>query len=274
MNSTPEEIADKDAVFVLTYAIIMLNTDQHNPTLKNRMTFEAFSKNLRGVNGGRDFNQEYLEEIYNSIRTNEIILPDEHDNKHAFEYAWQELLAKAESAGSLTLCRTNAFDAIMFETTWKPIVATLSYVFMSASEDAVYQRVVTGFDQCGQIAARYGIRTCLDRIVHCLSSISTLAAVGNPSTSLNTELQVNRKRIMVSELAVRFGRDYKAQLATVVLFRGVIAGNEAHVAEGWKNVIQIWQNLFVNSLLPPSFPTSKWQRVVSKLHILSVKLCC
>lgn len=30
----PEEVSDKDAVFVLTYAIIMLNTDQHNPNLK------------------------------------------------------------------------------------------------------------------------------------------------------------------------------------------------------------------------------------------------
>lgn len=30
----PEEVADKDSVFVLTYAIIMLNTDQHNPNVK------------------------------------------------------------------------------------------------------------------------------------------------------------------------------------------------------------------------------------------------
>jgi len=30
----PTDVADKDAVLVLSYAIIMLNTDQHNPTLK------------------------------------------------------------------------------------------------------------------------------------------------------------------------------------------------------------------------------------------------
>ena len=258
-NTTPEGIADKDAVFVLTYAIIMLNTDQHNPNVRsqNRMTFEAFAKNLRGVNGGRDFEQTYLEEIFNSIRTNEIILPDEHDNKHAFDYAWQELLAKAESSGDLLLCRSNLFDADMFEATWKPVVATLSYVFMSASEDAVYQRVVTGFDQSAQIAARYGLSSCLDRIIRCLSSISTIASMGSPNTSLNTEVQVNQKPVMVSELAVRFGRDYKAQLATVVLFRGVTAGNEASIAEGWKDIVHIWQKLFVNSLLPPSFPDSQ-----------------
>jgi brefeldin A-resistance guanine nucleotide exchange factor 1 len=28
------DVADKDAVFVLSYAIIILNTDQHNPNMK------------------------------------------------------------------------------------------------------------------------------------------------------------------------------------------------------------------------------------------------
>ena len=151
-NSTPKDIADKDSVFVLTYAIIMLNTDQHNPSIKPqaRMAFNDFARNLRGVNGGDDFVPQYLHEIYDSIRTNEIILPDEHDNTHAFEYAWKELLIKTQTYGNLRICNTNIFDADMFEVTWKPIIATLSYVFMSASEDSVYQRVVVGFDQCAR----------------------------------------------------------------------------------------------------------------------------
>ena len=238
VNTTPDGIADKDAVFVLTYAIIMLNTDQHNPNVKsqNRMTFEAFAKNLRGVNGGKDFAQDYLQEIYDSIKNNEIILPDEHDNQHAFEYAWKELLLKAQTSGNLVICTTNAYDADMFEATWKPVVATLSYVFMSASEDAVYQRVIAGFDQCAQIAAKYGLSEVLDHIIYCLSAVSTLASENTPNTALNTEVQAGKKSVMVSELAVKFGRDYRAQLATVTLFKGVIAGNEAYIKDGWKHV--------------------------------------
>jgi brefeldin A-resistance guanine nucleotide exchange factor 1 len=236
-NSTPEGIADKDAVYVLTYAIIMLNTDQHNPNLKsqNRMKYTDFSRNLRGVNGGQDFAPEYLQEIYDSIKTREIILPDEHDNKDAFDYAWKELLLKAESAGNLVLCDTNIFDADMFEATWKPVVATLSYVFMSASDDAVFSRVITGFDQCARIAARYGLTDALDHIIFCLSTIGTLASEVPSNTSLNTEIQVNDNSVMVSEMAVKFGRDFKAQLATVVLFR-VVTGNEFIIREGWKYV--------------------------------------
>ncbi|KAI9815369.1 MAG: GDP/GTP exchange factor for ARF [Thelocarpon impressellum] len=244
-KKTPEGVADKDAVYVLTYAIIMLNTDQHNPNVKsqNRMSYTDFARNLRGVNGGQDFAPEYLQDIYDSIKSNEIILPDEHDNKHAFDYAWKELLLKTESAGELVLCDTNIFDSDMFEATWKPIVATLSYVFMSATDDAVFSRVVTGFDQCARIAAKYGLTGALDHIIFSLSSISTLASKEAPNTSLNTEVQVNDNSVMVSELAVRFGRDFKAQLATVVLFR-VVSGNEAIVRDGWKHIVRIWLNLF------------------------------
>lgn len=236
-KAQPEGIANKDAIFVLTYAVIMLNTDQHNPNLKGskRMTIEDFAKNLKGVNDGKNFEPEYLEAIYNSIKTREIILPEEHDNRHAYDHAWKELLIKIQSATDLVICDTNIFDADMFAATWKPIVATLSYVFMSATDDAVFSRVVTGFDQCAQIAAKYQLSDALDRIISCLSYISTLAPDVPPSTALNTEVQADKKSVMVSETAVRFGRDGRAQLATVVLFQ-VIKGNEASIRDGWNHV--------------------------------------
>tara|TARA_R110002003_G_scaffold152_6_gene13632 strand:+ start:15214 stop:16563 length:1350 start_codon:yes stop_codon:yes gene_type:complete len=233
----PEGITDKDAIYVLTYAVIMLNTDQHNPNLKSakRMQYEDFAKNLRGVNQGKDFDPEYLRAMYESIKSREIILPEEHNDRHAYDHAWKELIVKVQSTSDLVICDTNIFDADMFAATWKPIVATLSYVFMSATDDAVFSRVVLGFDQCAQIAAKYNLTDALDRIISCLAYISTLAPDVPPSTSLNTEVQADKKSVMVSETAVRFGRDGRAQLATVVLFQ-VIKGNEASIRDGWNHV--------------------------------------
>jgi golgi-specific brefeldin A-resistance guanine nucleotide exchange factor 1 len=250
--SDPMAIADKDAAFVLTYGIIMLNTELYNPNVKkqNRMSCLDFAKNLRGVNAGKDFDPEYLQAIYDSIKQNEIILPDEHDNKHAFDYAWKELLMKTGSVGNLAMCETNAYDADMFAATWKPIVATLCYVFMQASDDAVYSRVVNGFDQCAQIAARYGLVEAFDRIVYSLCTISTLTT--DKTTALNTEVQAGNKTVMVSELAVHFGRDFRAQLATVLLFR-ILHGNETVLRNSWIHTIKIFENLFVNSLI--QFPS-------------------
>jgi brefeldin A-resistance guanine nucleotide exchange factor 1 len=249
------DIADKDAAYTLTYATIMLNTDLYNPSIKpqNRMTSEAFSRNLRGVNHGKDFAREYLQEIYDSIKQEEIILPDEHDNKHAFEYAWKELLMKTEAAGNLSIRETNACDADMFTATWRPVIATLCYVFMSATDDAVQSRVVDGFHQCAQIAAHYKVTEAFDRIVFVLSFISSLASEKPPNTSLNTEVQVDQKSVIVSELAVRYGREYKPQLATVLLFR-ILNGHEDAIHEGWVHIIRIFRNLFINALISFSSP--------------------
>ncbi|KAK4462786.1 hypothetical protein QBC42DRAFT_267044 [Cladorrhinum samala] len=253
-SSVPEGVADKDAVFILSYAIIMLNTDQHSPTLKNqsRMQYVDFARNLRGVNGGQDFATEYLQAIFNEIKSNEIILPSEHDNKHAFDYAWKEMLMKTESSGPLVLCDTNIYDADMFATTWNAIVSCLFFVFMSATDDTVYARVITGFDECARIATKYGNSEALDEIVYRLSYISTLSSEALSNTTLNTEVQVGENSVMVSELAVKFGRDVRPQLATLVLFR-VVTGSEHVIRKSWKHIIRIWLNLFVNSLIPPFF---------------------
>ena len=247
-SSTSTAVADKDSAFVLTYGIIMLNTDLYNPNVKkqNRMSYNDFARNLRGVNAGKDFDPDYLQAVYNSIKQNEIILPDEHDNKHAFDYAWKELLIKTSSVGDLAMCNTNAYDADMFEATWKPIVGTLCFVFLQASDDAVYSRVVNAFDQCAQIAARYGLVDAFDRIVYSLCIISTLTT--DKTTALNTEVQVGKKTVMVSELAVHFGRDFRAQLATVLLFR-ILHGNAEVLGDSWIHIIKTLVNLFVNSLI-------------------------
>ncbi|KAF2721574.1 Sec7-domain-containing protein [Polychaeton citri CBS 116435] len=258
----PAEITDKDAVFVLTYAIIMLNTDLYNPNVKaqNRMKFEDFQRNLRGVNGGGNFTPEYLQEIYDAIKSREIVLPEEHDNKHAFEHAWKELLVKVHSSGELAICDggdpglgSNEYDADLFTATWRPIVSTLNYVFCSATEDTVFQRVIQGYQQCALIAAKYDIHECLDQIIWSLSHISRLAIEGNQDTKLNTEVQASHGRsIMVSKFAVDFGRDNRAELATLVLFR-IMNGNEGAIRDGWGQIVKIIVNLFINSLIPTSF---------------------
>jgi brefeldin A-resistance guanine nucleotide exchange factor 1 len=208
------------------------------------------------VNNNKDFDIEYLKVIYETIKSNEIILPEEHQTKHAYDHAWKELLVKIKDTPDQIICNTNIFDGDMFAATWKPIVATLSYVFMSASDDAVFSRVITGFHQCAQIAAKHSLHDALDQIIFCLSSISTLATGATPDTSLNTEVQANEKSVMVSEMAVKFGRDDRAQLATIVLFR-VLAGNEDTVSDGWDDIIRIMLSLFVNSLIPATFGTVK-----------------
>eukprot|EP00286_Rhodomonas_abbreviata_P029593 CAMPEP_0181312764 /NCGR_PEP_ID=MMETSP1101-20121128/13872_1 /TAXON_ID=46948 /ORGANISM="Rhodomonas abbreviata, Strain Caron Lab Isolate" /LENGTH=341 /DNA_ID=CAMNT_0023419639 /DNA_START=27 /DNA_END=1048 /DNA_ORIENTATION=- len=73
----------EDAVHILTFSIIMLNTDQHSPNVKKRMTVEDFIRNVRGTNENKttkkpeDFPRAYLEAIFKSIGEREIKLKDD-----------------------------------------------------------------------------------------------------------------------------------------------------------------------------------------------------
>nr|XP_006815988.1 PREDICTED: IQ motif and SEC7 domain-containing protein 2-like [Saccoglossus kowalevskii] len=63
-----------DTVFILAFAIIMLNTDQHNPNVKpeRKMKLEDFVKNLRDIDNGDDVDRELLVGIYERIRRSEF----------------------------------------------------------------------------------------------------------------------------------------------------------------------------------------------------------
>ncbi len=42
----------------------MLNTDAHNPHIKNKMTLPQFLKSLSGICGGKDLPKDVLERLY------------------------------------------------------------------------------------------------------------------------------------------------------------------------------------------------------------------
>ncbi|RPD67347.1 hypothetical protein L226DRAFT_452320 [Lentinus tigrinus ALCF2SS1-7] len=71
--------ANADTAYVLAYSIILLNTDAHNPQVKNRMTKQGFIANNRGINDGHDLPEDLLNSIYDEIVNNEIRMKDEVD---------------------------------------------------------------------------------------------------------------------------------------------------------------------------------------------------
>jgi len=62
----------EDAVMVLSYAIIMLTTNLHNPKVKQKMTVGEFISQNRGVNAGGNFPGDYLAAIYRDVREREL----------------------------------------------------------------------------------------------------------------------------------------------------------------------------------------------------------
>ncbi|KIK63700.1 hypothetical protein GYMLUDRAFT_221940 [Collybiopsis luxurians FD-317 M1] len=246
----PPEIKSEDAVYVLAYSVIMLNTDLHNPQVKKRMSIEEYQRNLRGVNDGSDFSAEFLQEIYDSIRKREIVMPEEHTGALGFEYAWKELLTRSRQAGRLITCNSPLFDVDMFKSVWKPVISAIAYAFISFDDEYIIQRAIAGFRQCATLARHFHLPDVFDFVVVSLSQATSLLP---ESLQVNVPnyptIEVEGQSITVSNLSVKFGINFKGQLAAVVLFN-IVNGNGNALREGWTQIFEMFQNLFIHSLLP------------------------
>ncbi|KII88730.1 hypothetical protein PLICRDRAFT_41948 [Plicaturopsis crispa FD-325 SS-3] len=246
----PAEIKTEDAVYVLAYSVIMLNTDQHSPQVRKKMTIEDYQRNLRGVNGGSDFSPEFLQDIYDSIRKREIVMPEEHTGQLGFEYAWKELLARSSQAGELMICNSDIFDLDMFKAVWKPVISAIAHAFISFDDDYVMQRAISGFRQCATLAGRFDLPDVFDFVVVSLSQATSLLSDSLPAQVPNYPIiDVEGQAVTVSSLSVKFGTNFKGQLAAVVLFN-IVNGNGNALREGWTQIFEMFQNLFLHSLLP------------------------
>ncbi|KAL0947345.1 hypothetical protein HGRIS_013462 [Hohenbuehelia grisea] len=248
--SEPAEVKSEDAVYVLAFSVIMLNTDLHNPQVRKRMTIDDYRKNLKGVNDSADFSPEYLQTVYDSIRKREIVMPEEHTGQLGFEYAWKELLARSRQAGDFMMCNTNFFDVDMFKAVWKPVITAIAYAFISFDDDYIIQRAIAGFRQCATLAGRFNLPDVFDFVVVSLSQATSLLSDSLPAQVPNYPVvNVEGQSITVSALSVKFGTNFKGQLAAVVLFN-IVNGKGNALREGWTQIFEMFQNLFLHSLLP------------------------
>ncbi|XP_069795909.1 IQ motif and SEC7 domain-containing protein 1 isoform X4 [Narcine bancroftii] len=74
------QFRNPDTIFILAFAIILLNTDMYSPNVKpeRKMKLEDFVKNLRGVDDGEDIPRETLIGIYERIRKRELKTNEDH----------------------------------------------------------------------------------------------------------------------------------------------------------------------------------------------------
>nr|CAH8861194.1 unnamed protein product [Trichobilharzia regenti] len=235
-NNSP--FVDVDAAFTLAYAILMLNTDQHNPNSKRQnapMRMEDFKKNLSGMNGNQDFDPKLLESIFNNIHNNEIVMPIEQTGLVRENYLWKCLLRRSSTKQAQFIhLQTGVLDADLFELIWGPTVSALSFIFDKTTDPEVQNKAVDGFHRCATIAAYYGMSDVLDNLVISLCKFTTLLTAND---------------INPTNLSVLLGRNTKACLALRLVFS--IASKHADILRyGWHSLLDCLLQLFRANLIP------------------------
>ncbi|XP_073706316.1 IQ motif and SEC7 domain-containing protein 3 [Garra rufa] len=75
-----QQFHNPDTIFILAFAIVLLNTDMYSPNIKpeRKMLLEDFIRNLRGVDDGADIPREMLAGIYERIQQRELRSNEDH----------------------------------------------------------------------------------------------------------------------------------------------------------------------------------------------------
>ncbi|KAI4368446.1 hypothetical protein MLD38_017003 [Melastoma candidum] len=234
-EQSPQILANKDAALLLSYSLIMLNTDQHNIQVKKKMTEEDFIRNNRHINGGSDLPREFLSELYHSICKNEIrTIPDQGAGfPEMTPSRWIDLMHKSTRTAPYIVSDSRPYlDHDMFAIMSGPTIAAISVVFDHAEHEEIYQTCIDGFLAVANISACHHLEDVLDDLVVSLCKFTTLL---NPAS--------------VEEPVLAFGDDMKARMATVTVF--TIANRYGDfIRTGWRNILDCILRLHKLGLLP------------------------
>lgn len=205
----PDLFANADTAFVLAYSLIMLHTDAHNDTIKQKMTKEGFLRNNRGINDGADLSPAFLGSLYDRITTTEIQLKgskndakektilsttagsemDSAQKARQFEEESRRLKSQTKAlfkknelpAQDYTYyTATNVHHArLMFDRTWFPVLAAISQNLEKSSplDSSVVSFCLDGFRNCIAISSTFGMSTAIDAFVSSLAKFTHLNSI-------------------------------------------------------------------------------------------------
>ncbi|XP_020233230.1 ARF guanine-nucleotide exchange factor GNL2 [Cajanus cajan] len=234
-HQSSDMFASKDTVLILCYSLIMLNTDQHNPQVKKKMTEEDFIRNNRAINAGQDLPREYLSELYQSISTCAFALSQTTVSLDMSPSRWIQLINLSKVDPTFTQCdfdRRICRD--MFACVAGPVVAALSSFFEHAEEEELLHECIEGLFSVARIC-QYGLEDTLDELITSFCKFTTLL---NPYAS-------------IEETMFTFSHDLKPRMATVAVFTIANYFRDS-IQGGWKNIVDCLLKLKRLKLLPQS----------------------
>lgn len=179
-------LLDADAAYVLSFSIIMLNTDLHSDHIAKKMTMDEFVRNNRGINGGQDLPREYLAELYTNINKHQIQM--QHDvsdfmdvNNSAidrYSTQWDGVLKRSEnvvgasftSNASILKLRAGLYEKEMFNLISETAITSILLAYEKTCDVTNMERALEGLRNCAKIALYYDISEVFNRIMGSLAS--------------------------------------------------------------------------------------------------------
>lgn len=206
----PKAFSSADTAYVLSYSVILLNTDAHNPMVKNKMSAEDFIRNNRGIDDGKDLPEEYLRSLYERITKNEIKLKEDEaapqqrqsmnsnrilgldsilnivirkrdDENHMetsddlIKHMQQQFKEKASKSESVYYAATDVVILrFMIEVCWAPMLAAFSVPLDQSDDEVIISFCLDGFQAAIHVTSVMSMKTHRDAFVTSLAKFTSL----------------------------------------------------------------------------------------------------
>jgi brefeldin A-resistance guanine nucleotide exchange factor 1 len=128
------------------------------------------------MNNNENFDDGMLTEIYNAIKSDEIIMPTEQTGVIRESYLWKLMLKRSitKTGEKFLHVPTGCYNHEIFTLIWGQTMAALSFVFEKSNYDLVIEKSIQGFSKCARIAAYYFMSDVFDNLVISLCKFTTL----------------------------------------------------------------------------------------------------
>ncbi|CAI0385533.1 unnamed protein product [Linum tenue] len=206
----PKVFISADTAYVLAYSVILLNTDAHNPMVKNKMSADDFIRNNRGIDDGKDLPEEYLRSLYARISKNEIKMKEDgfdaqqrqstnsnrilgldnilnivvrkrgedirmETSDDLIRHMQEQFKEKARKSESVYYAATDVVILrFMVEVCWAPMLAAFSVPLDQSDDEVVIGLCLEGFRCAIHVTAVMSMKTHRDAFVTSLAKFTSL----------------------------------------------------------------------------------------------------
>ena len=208
-----EVFASADMAFILAFSTIMLQTNLHNPAIRDRrMTKEQFVKQNKGISPDGELPDDLLMEIYDRIAAQPISMTqddklikkmkkDEESSfvvfqtsvdkrrKDAFNDERMEMVRAGEAmfkqktkvgkafVRHSTRSSDDAYIRPMFEVTWAPAIGVLSQILETYEDPSMVDLCLFGFQYSIRLACRLDFPVGRSTYINALATFTALDQV-------------------------------------------------------------------------------------------------
>ena len=218
-------LSSTTAAYTLSYLAIMLQTDLHNPQVKDKMKLTDFIKLARGINDGQDLTPEYLTGLYNRIGKKPLALHDSvkadksaqeainssiRKKQFLFLQESKEMLQKGKdlirSQKESVYLTVNSWEYVrpVLDIVWSPCLASFSVLLEENEDPRILGLCMEGFNYGIKLTSLFNMQTEREAWVLTLAKFTSL-------TSLKELKEKNIQCVKVLlNIALNFGNYLKS----------------------------------------------------------------